>query len=149
MSENENDFEALRRLLALKRYEVPPPGYFDDFSGIVIGRIRAAQAARQAPLLLRLLQAFEAKPAYPVAFASALCTLLLFGIVSVEQSPGLVANPVLPGSMDNRFSVISETQQPLATVVGTNSPVDSTLFGAPQQNPSTSFQEVDFASPAN
>jgi len=77
MSENENDFEALRRLLALKRHEIPPPGYFEDFSGRVIGRIRAGEGVRQLPWLLRLLQAFETKPAYPVAFASGLCTLLL------------------------------------------------------------------------
>ncbi|HEY1790990.1 MAG TPA: hypothetical protein VGJ73_22770 [Verrucomicrobiae bacterium] len=140
MSENENDFEALRRLLVLKRHEVPPPGYFEDFSSGVIGRIRAGEAVRQLPWLLRLLQAFEAKPGYPVAFASALCTLLLFGIISVEQSPELVANPVLTGPMTS-FSMTSAPGQPVAVVLSsTNPPADVSLFGPSQPNTSATFQ---------
>jgi hypothetical protein len=146
MSENENNFEALRRLLVLKRHEVPPPGYFEDFSGSVLGRIRAAQATRQIPWLLRLLHAFESKPAYPVAFASALCTLLLFGIVSVEQSPGLVAN-ALPG-MDSRFSALSDPQRQFAMEVNTNSSVDPSLFGS-QPNTSASFPSMDLSQAGN
>jgi hypothetical protein len=93
MNENEQ-FESLRRLLALKRHEVPPPGYFNRFSGEVIARIRAGEhpsAAAgerlfsQAPWLLRFLQMFEAKPAFASSFASALCLLLLFGIVYAER----------------------------------------------------------------
>jgi hypothetical protein len=72
MSENEQDFDALRRLLALKRHEVPPPGYFEDFSGNVIARIRAGEAAAKLPWILRFLQLFESRPAYPVVFASSL-----------------------------------------------------------------------------
>jgi hypothetical protein len=149
MSENENDFEALRRLLALKRHEIPPPGYFEDFSARVIGRIRAAEAVRELPWLLRLLQAFENKPAYPVTFASALCTLLLFGIVSVEQSPVLVTNPVFSTSTDDAFSTTMHSPG-LAINVSTNPPVDVPLplFG-PTPNTSASFQNVDFSQNGN
>lgn len=75
MSENENNFESLRRLLALKNYEIPPPGYFDNFSREVTARIRAEDGSRTANVssqlswLSRLLSAFEAKPAFAGGFA--------------------------------------------------------------------------------
>jgi len=147
MSENENDFEALRRLLALKRHEIPPPGYFEDFSSRVIGRIRAGEAARELPWLLRLLQAFESKPAYPVALASVLCTLLLIGIVSVEQSPELVSNPFAQNSAD--FSFVPHAQNPPLAVLTSNSPpADVSLFG-PQPGTYATFQTVNFSPDGN
>ncbi len=100
MNENENNFESLRRLLALKRHETPPPGYFENFSSEVTARIRAGDAgrmesaSRQLPWLFRLLSAFEAKPAFSGAFASALCMFLLFGIVYAER-PDSAAQPLL------------------------------------------------------
>jgi len=45
MSSEPENFEALRRLLVIKRHEQPPPGYFNDFSRQVISRIRADEAA--------------------------------------------------------------------------------------------------------
>lgn len=100
MNENENNFESLRRLLALKRSEVPPPGYFEKFSREVTARIRAEDASRtanvssQLPWLFRLLSAFEAKPAFAGGFASMLCLLLLFGIIYAEQ-PDATPQPLL------------------------------------------------------
>ena len=87
MNENEN-FESLRQLLSLKRHEVPPPGYFNRFSGSVIARIRAGEreAETATPWYLRFMQIFEAKPAFASSFAFGLCLLLLFGIVYAEQS---------------------------------------------------------------
>jgi hypothetical protein len=104
MNENENNFESLRRLLAQKRHETPPPGYFNSFSGQIIARIRAGEAKApqtdseryfsEAPWLLRLLQAFELKPAFAGAFASALSLLLVFGIVYAER-PDSGPQPIL------------------------------------------------------
>jgi hypothetical protein len=44
MNETEQNFEELKKLLTIKRHEVPPPGYFNHFSGQVISRIRAGEA---------------------------------------------------------------------------------------------------------
>jgi len=95
MNENENNFESLRRLLAHKRQELPPPGYFNSFSGQIIARIRAGEARAEqtddekyfakAPWLLKLLRAFEFKPAFAGAFASALSLLLVLGIIYAER----------------------------------------------------------------
>ncbi len=128
MSENDNNFDALRHLLALKRHEIPPPGYFENFSGNVMARIRAGGATQELPWLLRFLQAFEAKPAYPVALASSLCVLLLFGIVNVEQNPGIASvwGPV--------SSPTANTNPTLIALVDTNSASDQSLFNA-QPNP--------------
>ena len=46
MTEEESS-QRLRQLLRLKRHESPPSGYFRDFSGGVIDRIRALEAERQ------------------------------------------------------------------------------------------------------
>ena len=100
MSENEQDFDALRRLLALKRHEIPPPGYFENFSSQVVARIRAGDTAADLPLLLRFLQWFERRPALPVTFASSLCLVLLYGIVTVQQIPGMAGGFGKPGYVD-------------------------------------------------
>ena len=74
MSESQPNFDSLRRLLALKRHETPPPDYFGNFSTEVTARIRAAEgraAERQTielPWLFRLLSAFESKPAFAGGF---------------------------------------------------------------------------------
>jgi len=101
MNENENNFESLRRLLAHKRHETPPPGYFNSFSGQIIARIRAGEASparndssSDISWLLKLLQAFELKPAFAGAFASALSLLLVLGIVYAER-PDSGPQPIL------------------------------------------------------
>src|SRR5262245_49312752 len=91
MNPDSQGFEDLRRLLALKRHEQPPPGYFQDFSRDVILRIRAGErASDRAPgFLTAWLQKFwlalETKPALAGALGAGLCAVVLWAVVSTEN----------------------------------------------------------------
>jgi hypothetical protein len=155
MSENENNFEALRHLLALKRHEVPPPGYFENFSDGVLARIHASDAVRELPWLLRVLQAFESRPAFPVAFASTLCFLLLFGIVSVEQNPEMASGqPAFIGNGSAFVSVADNSPlmpvgMPSAITGDTNHPIDLSSQPAFNSQPNSLFQQESFSPSGN
>jgi len=96
-SETEN-FEQLRRLLALKRHEQPPPGYFDRFSGQVTARIRAGEqglGAFERTWYYRFWKLIEAQPVFAGAFGAAVCAVLISGIVNSEEtSVSSVMGPV-------------------------------------------------------
>ena len=108
MNENESNFESLRRLLVLKRYETPPPGYFNYFSSQVVQRIRAGDPGTsanwveelfgQATWLGKLVQVFDVKPVFAGAFAGALCLLLFLGIIYADR-PDLTSQPVLQAAI--------------------------------------------------
>ena len=158
MNENENNFESLRRLLALKRHEIPPPGYFNSFSGAVISRIRAGETSESVgDWFSKLLQAFEFKPAFAGAFASALFLLLVFGIIFAEQ-PDSAPQPLLQAMTQNNGSVpqlasvssIALPQTDQAGIIASTNPVlnlqpIASLFG--QQNPFA--QQVSFSPSGN
>jgi hypothetical protein len=164
MNQSENNFESLRRLLALKRHEIPPPGYFNDFSSQVVSRIRAGEADApremadqlfaEAPWLLRFLQVFEAKPAFVGAFACALCLLLLFGIVYAgrpETTPketllAVVTQSAVPLA-DVTAPVIAPSPGQAGLMVSTNPVLSLEPVASPftQQNPLA--QPVNFSLP--
>jgi len=161
MNESENNFESLRRLLAFKRHEIPPPGYFNGFSSQVITRIRAGETAESPDIagsswLLKFLQVFEAKPAFVGAFACSLCLLLLLGIVDAERPDATLKTSFLAAVAQPAVSIADATSpglppssQPAGLMVSTNpvlslEPVAS-LFG--QQNPLA--QPVSFSLPGN
>ena len=165
MSENENQFRSLRRLLVLKRYEIPPPGYFDHFSRAVVQGIREGRYAEadsltgrlffQAPWLERIFQVFDAKPVFASGFVGAFCLLLFFGVIHAEH-PDLVAQPILsapPASAASLAALSPATLTPMAEqpgIVSSTNPVLSLqavaagpVFG--QQNPLA--QPVSFSIP--
>lgn len=175
MKENDDNFEALQRLIALKRHETPPLGYFNDFSGNVVARLRAGEAAEmkgfserlfnEAPWLVKFLQIFEAKPAFVGGFAATLCLLLLGGIVYSERDDAApdstlisalsptapVANTVAAASPTAaQLPVAADaTEQAGGLAVATNyslQPV-ATMFG--QQNFFTQPQPVSFSPSGN
>jgi hypothetical protein len=159
MNENENNFDALRQLLKLKQHETPPPGYFNRFSGQVVARLRAGEArqsASESSWLSKLLSAFEFKPAFAGAFASALCLVLAFGIFYAEQPDG-AAQAQLQGSSpsDGSFAAglpasLSQNGDSFGIAASNNAanslqPVAS-LFGGSQNQ---FAQPVSFALPGN
>jgi len=138
MNADHPDFEALQRLLKLKRYENPPPRYFNDFSGQIINRIRATRLGqRQDALdyvspawLQRILSAFRESPIMAGACAAGFLALLAGGAVyteKLESRPaalglgGLEAQAMMPS-----MPVLGNVS-PLASA-GTNS--ESSLAGS-------------------
>lgn len=119
MNSDPEDFKALRRLLVLKRYEQPPPGYFNDFSKQVVARIRAGEQGDPPSLWKRLLggpffwqrlsAAVEARPALAGVFGAAVCALLISGIVYSESAPAPVAQGFMPAAANSTLVVPVET----------------------------------------
>jgi hypothetical protein len=158
MNENENNFESLRRLLAFKNRETPPPGYFNDFSRQVVARIRAGETSESSVAWFsRLIQAFEFKPAFAGAFASALCLVLVFGIVYAER-PDAAPQPLLTSStqVSSPLAMASPTDfiPPTGSsglIASNNSVLNlgsvASLFNQPNQNQLA--QQVSFTVPGN
>ena len=81
MGSSPDDFDALRKLLKLKRYEQPPPRYFDDLSHQVLGRLRGPEGWRRESIFKVLGFDFLLKPACFYGLGLASCALALFGVV--------------------------------------------------------------------
>jgi hypothetical protein len=94
MSPESENFEQLRRLLVLKRYEQPPPGYFHHFSREVIVRIKAGDKGESATAawwswegswLQRAWAAVETRPALAGAFGLAVCGFFGVGALLTDN----------------------------------------------------------------
>ena len=169
MKESGQKFEELKKLLKLKRHELPPPGFFNHFSDEVVSRIRAGEARRGGPMIDRLndsapwvvnfLRFFEAKPGVVGAFATSLCLLLVFGVVLAQRSESGPQN-LLTATADNPSgtSTASTTTGSVASqfasaaslseggiAISTNASLQpvASLFGQPTS--SALFQPAAFA----
>lgn len=122
MNQDTENFDQLRILLKLKRYEQPPPGYFNRFSGQVIARIKLGERGEdsagierllwEAPWLQRIWAAFEAKPVLAGVFGLAVCGLLISGVIYSEKGDvqPVAFIPVAP-SVANSAEVASAMAQ--------------------------------------
>ncbi|HWI56566.1 MAG TPA: hypothetical protein VNZ22_05030 [Bacillota bacterium] len=152
MNPEQENFEPLRRLLALKRYEQPPPGYFDGFSRQVIARIQAGATVEEenflerwiaeAAWLRRVWSAFETKPILAGAFGVAVCGLLISGVVYSErtESTAVMALPTSQGADSTLAQIVSPALHPLFEPAALSEP-SSTGGLAPAPVRSSLFQE--------
>jgi hypothetical protein len=153
MNAESDNFRELRRLLALKRYEQPPPGYFNNFSRQVMARIEAGERGSgpawsegwvsSSSWLARLWNSFGAKPILAGAFGVAVCSVLISGVAYSDR-----------GDAGNLPAVSTPTREqaglsPMGTVVagGLSQPVSTPGFSGtgavvPGEERTSLFQEV-------
>ena len=88
MTPEQDEFQELKKLLALKRHEVPPPGYFQNFSSKVIARIEAESSPAARPWWARWLAEFDIRPAVACAYALVVGGFLVVGLgVALDRPP--------------------------------------------------------------
>jgi hypothetical protein len=115
MTPDSENFDQLRRLLALKRHEMPPPGYFHGFSREVIVRIKAGDMGGEVgstwwilegSWLRRVWSIFEARPVLAGGFGVAVCGFFVAGALISADNPqvGSVGLP-LPQTLPHGESV--------------------------------------------
>lgn len=140
--ENEN-FDQLKKLLELKRHEMPPPGYFNKLPGEVVSRIRAERASQsadamtklkaEAPWLVKLWQVLESKPIFAVSFGTAICALMLAGIFFAEKPP---TQSPLAGTRNGPMTPVVAGAP---TAAGSEQPL---LLASTNQNPPNLFEQI-------
>lgn len=105
----DQEFKKLRQLVELKRHEVPPPGYFEDFSAGVIARIEAEDARPAPSWWRRLLPGIDTSPVMLGAYGVIVGSLVIAG---VQLLPSGTAPQ---GSEGGPQLSATETAQPAAT----------------------------------
>src|SRR5258705_6571868 len=94
MSSEPEDFKPLLRLLALKKHEQPPPGYFDRLPREIKSRLREEKTmshdwweelGREAGWMQRMWSTLAQKPALAGAFGAIICTVVISGILYSQK----------------------------------------------------------------
>ncbi len=93
MNSDQENFEALRKLLALKKYEQPPPRYFSELSTRILNRIE--REPQTIPFWERFFPNIGLNPALAYSFGLLACGTLVFGLgYSLKTEPEqTVAHP--------------------------------------------------------
>lgn len=128
MNEEGQNFDPLRRLLALKRHEAPPPRYFNELPGKIVAQLGEMEPVATPTLWQRLVQLLAERPAFATG-AGVAAGCLLLGLVAFN--PFLASNDgpttaQVPGSGARSFAIAEELAgTPVAT---SNEPSAQELF---------------------
>jgi len=134
MNQDSENFDSLRQLLALKRHEVPPPGYYDRLSRDIMARIKAGHTGNELGAELswfqRFLNVFDVKPIFAGAFGTAVCAFLVTGVITSERTPAFAAGTATPegATLANLSNGATPEVEFAGTTVSSNAVVTGSLF---------------------
>jgi hypothetical protein len=97
MNSDQEKFEALRKLMALKRHEQPPPEYLSQLSDSIITRIERGEG--RLNLWDRLSANFAMRPALVYAFGLTFCGALGLSAVYMVKQEVTQSSDILPGAL--------------------------------------------------
>jgi hypothetical protein len=134
MNSGDQEFEQLRKLLKVKRYEQPPPGYFNHFSDRIINRLEREVEALQregfAGWLGGLRRVLMENPISAGIFAVCGITMVLVGnsqyldkAMAGGQIAGLPMASGGGGGSSAPHSGVTIASVPAATMVSSVNPV--------------------------
>jgi hypothetical protein len=141
MSNSPENADNLQKLLKLKRYEQPPPGYFNNFSLKILHRIESEEEHNPDTAWIRkLLMIFETNPIAAGVFGVSVCSLLISGIAYSQYQPATIetgssnvgfdladAGTPLGGSDSSKIMRASSVAPSVNPMFSTNIP--GSLFG--------------------
>jgi hypothetical protein len=107
-----DNFRELAVLLAWKRNERPPPGYFDSFSRQVMARLRMVPVSAPSPWWEKWLDWFDARPVVVGACGVAVCSLL---VAAFSLSQEREVTPSLAFQPASTFALIGESDSLLGS----------------------------------
>jgi hypothetical protein len=103
MNSSPDDFKDLRRLLALKRHEKPPPGYFNYLPDKIMMRLERDDLSEYSTWWQWLVRKLDAQPVLAGAYAFAISGLMLLGFKLSQDlqheaatESGLLGNTIDP-----------------------------------------------------
>ena len=145
--------QRLVRLLALKRHELPPPGFFDQLPVRILVNLRAGSEVDDAPWWRRAWRAFAHEPMVGLSYASLGVGAVLFGVSVLETAIDVQAPPVGPSqgffpAVSHDLVLTPPQPQQSGLIYRVADPVSSPWF----ENPSYSLATTGIlisAGPAN
>lgn len=112
MDPSPDEFQDLRRLLALKRHEQPPPGYFNYLPDQIGTKIQRGDLSEHSTWWEWMVERFDARPVLASAYACVISGLMLLGVkVSRDLQAQTAAENLFPG-------IAAEGPHPLNIVPG-------------------------------
>ena len=92
MNSSPDEFEQLKQLLALKRHEQPPPGYFKYLPDKIMVKIERNDLSEHSTWWEWMVERFDARPVLAGAYAFAISGLMLLGFKVSQDLQGEVAS---------------------------------------------------------